>query len=109
MKIRQLVKRVKCSLVKNPDDWKRNNAFPNRSLSNSRGIDIVARDKSLVPSIIFLRDKWTHSTHKFDLNSSEIIYLLPSFHKYSYLPTKQVINKINKRRGWLVKELLKTL
>lgn len=107
MKIRQVVRRITSSLAENPNDWKYGNHFPEKVISNSRGIDIFGRIR---PYLICLRDKWDHSTQLFYLNDKEIDFLSPTFSKVAKKVNKSAsIEKSKKRRAWLVTEILKTL
>lgn len=106
MKIRKLVKKINQSLGENPADWNYHNQFPETSLRNSRGMDILG---GIRPYVVCIRDKWDHSTQMFWLNAREIDYLSPQFTRLAKAPSKKNLNKINKRRAWLVKEVLKTL
>jgi hypothetical protein len=58
---------------------------------------------------IAVSDKWNNTTQFFELNDSEQIYLAQNFYKVAKPLSEAKIGQINKRRGWLTKEILKTL
>ncbi|SRR3990167_2396145 len=103
MKIRKLVKKINQSLSENPKDWKFSQwKFNERSLSNSRGLDVFE-------DIVIVRDVWNKSSQLFFLTSQEMKYLGANFNKLAKHPNQEKVEKVNKRRAWLVREILKTL
>jgi hypothetical protein len=107
MRIRQIVKRINKSIIENSKEWLcKGDYVP--VLHNSRGI-------SVLPNNILITDKWKNNVEVFNLTDKEINFLRPVFNKKTkhFIQDEnklaEFIEKRNKRRGWLVKELLKSL
>ena len=102
MRIRQLVRKINKSLGENPKDWCQSTKSIDCILRNSRGIFVY-------PQVIGLKDKWNGTVQLFELNHKEMELISHNFNKLTKPVSEAKIGQINKRRGWLVKELLKTL
>ena len=101
MRIRQLVRKINKSLGENPNEWRQ--ICPTELVFfNSRGITIAENE-------ICLANRWTGNVELFKLNSNEKS-LVSNNLKFLAKPISEAkIGQINKRRGWLCKEILKTL
>ena len=102
MKIRKLVVKINKSLGENPKDWYQSTNSKDCILRNSRGILVY-------PRTIGLKDRWNNTIQLFTLNNKEVELLSYNFNKLIKPVSEAKIGQINKRRGWLCKELLKTL
>ena len=101
MRIRQLVRKVNKSLGQNSNEWTQ--LYSSEIiLRNSRGI-------SLSFDCIGVKDKWNDIYHFFNLNDKEVAYLNCNFYKNIRQVSEEKIGRFQKRRGWIVREILKTL
>lgn len=102
MRIRQLVRKVNKSLGENPQEWTQYNHARIPCVVNSRGLRVC-------DYFIAVSDRWNDTTQFFELNNKEIDYLAQNFYTVAKPISVTKIDQVNKRRGWLIKEVLKTI